>query len=72
MLRDVSLDVVTYVHSHTRRISDIASHECRSKDIRQNTGHVKLLLNTVRHRVLETNPSDAVSRFLTGDEKLVP
>ena len=27
---------------------------------------------TVRHRVLETNPTDAVSRFLTGDEKLVP
>jgi hypothetical protein len=30
------------------------------------------VLNTVRHRVLETNPADAVSRFLTGDEKLVP
>ena len=27
--------------------------------------------NTVRHRVLETKPADTVSRFLTGDEKLV-
>ena len=52
-LRDVSLDVATYVYSHARRISDIASHECRSKDIRQNTTHVKLLLNNI---LLEYDP----------------
>ena len=33
--------------------------------------HAAQLRDTVRHRVLETNPADAVSRFLTGDEKLV-
>ena len=46
-LRDVSRDVATYVHSHARRISDIASHKCRSKDILQNTTHVNRLLNNI-------------------------
>lgn len=46
-LRDASVSVATYVRAHTRHIQDIASHECRSVDIRENTAHVDLLLKNI-------------------------